>query len=71
MGKAVDALHDALVELAEDNTKFLDHDFMSNIFSEIYEDGDGNKGPLEPLVDAMQYYMGEITQLCNKIFELT
>ena len=71
MGKAIDALHDALVELANDNTKFLDHEFMSDIFSEIHEDENGNKCPLEPLVDAMQYYMGKKTQLCDKLFQLT
>ena len=71
MGKAIDALHDALVEVANDNTKFLDHDFMSNMFSEIHEDENGNKCPLEPLVDAMQYYMGKKTQLCDKLFRLT
>ena len=59
MGKAIDALHDALVELAKDGSKFLDEDFMNNIFSEIDEDEEGNKRPLEPLVEAMEYYMGE------------
>ena len=59
MGKAIDALHDALVELADDGSKFLDEDFMNNIFSEIDEDEEQNKRPLEPLVEAMQYYMGE------------
>ena len=64
-GKAIDVLHDALVELAKDKTKFLDHDFMSSIFSEIHEDEEGNKCPLKPLVDAMQYYMGKKDKLCN------
>ena len=59
MGKAIDALHDVLVELVEDGSKFLDEDFMNNIFSEIDEDENHNKRPLEPLVDAMQYYMGK------------
>ena len=66
MGKAIDALHDALVEISKDNSKFLDHDFMSSIFSEIHEDEEGNKCPLEPLVDAMQYYMGKKAKLCDK-----
>ena len=38
MGKAIDALHDAMVDLAEDGNKFLDEDFINNIFSEIDED---------------------------------
>ena len=46
MGKAIDALHDALVELAKDGSKFLDEDFMNNIFSEIDEDENHNKRPL-------------------------
>ena len=59
MGKAIDALHDSLVELAKDGNKFLDEDFMNNIFSEIDEDNEGNKRPLEPLVEAMEYFMGK------------
>ena len=43
---------------------------MSNIFSELHEDKNGKKGPLEPLVDAMQYYMGEICRLWNKFFRM-
>ena len=59
MGKAIDALHDALVELSEDGNLFLDEDFMNNIFSEIDEDDEGSKRPLAPLVEAMEYYMGK------------
>ena len=55
MGKAIDALHDSLVELAKDGNKFLDEDFINNIFLEIDEDNEGNKRPLEPLVEAMQH----------------
>jgi hypothetical protein len=59
MGKAIDALHDAMVEIEKDGSKLLDEDFMDSIFSEIYEDEDGNKVPLEPLVEAMNYQFKE------------
>ena len=55
MGKAIDALHDALVEIEKDGSKFLDEDFMNEIFSKIYTNKDGQGVPLEPLVDAMEY----------------
>ena len=32
MGKAIDALHDAMIEIIADGSKFLDEDFMNNIF---------------------------------------
>ena len=55
MGKAIDALHDAMVEIEKDGSKFLDEDFMNDIFSNIYTDEDRNDVPLEPLVEAMKY----------------
>ena len=59
MGKAIDALHEAMVEIEKDGSKFLDEDFMNHIFSKIYTDEDGNDVPLEPLVDAMKYQYEE------------
>ena len=61
MGKAIDALHDAMVVIAGDGTKLLDETFMNNIFSKISEDKDGRPCPLQPLVDAMHFYMGELS----------
>ena len=54
MGKAIDALETAMIAISEDLTKFLDEDFMNNIFSTISE----NNGPLEPLVEFMEYMFG-------------
>jgi hypothetical protein len=59
MGKAIDALHEAMVEIEKDGSKFLDEVFMNHIFSKIYTDEDGNDVPLEPLVDAMKYQYEE------------
>ena len=59
MGKAIDALHDAMVEIEKDGTKFLDETFMNVIFNKIHVDGDGNPAPLEPLAEYMKYSMGE------------
>ena len=38
MGRAIDALHDALVQIENDGGLFLDEEFMQNIFSEIASD---------------------------------
>lgn len=38
MGKAIDALYDAMVQLSNDGSLFLDEHFMFNIFSCIYND---------------------------------
>ena len=59
MGKAIDALYEAMVEVEKDGSKFLDEDFMSDIFGKIYTDDQGNDVPLEPLVDAMKYQFEE------------
>ena len=59
MGKAIDALDEAMAEVEKDGSKFLDEDFMNNIFAKIYTDEEGNDVPLEPLVDAMRYQFEE------------
>lgn len=59
MGKAIDALHDAMTEIEQDGSKFLDEDFMNDIFSKIYENEDGEQCPLQPLVDAMKFQFEE------------
>jgi hypothetical protein len=55
MGKAVDALDKAMIDIAKDGSQFLDEDFMSSIFDEIYNNPDGNLIPPEPLTDAMKF----------------
>ena len=59
MRKAIDALHDALVKIEGNGELFLDEQFMTDIFSKIDEDEQGKRQPLEPLKEAMEYYMGE------------
>ena len=59
MGKAIDALEEAMVKIEEDGSKFLDEDFMNEIFSKIYTNADGEDVPLEPLEDAMKYQFEE------------
>ena len=51
MGKAIDAIYDAMLELEKDGSKLLDENFMSNIFSKIDTDEDGNEGPDVDLLD--------------------
>ena len=58
MGKAIGALHDAMVQMEGDGKKFLDENFVNSIFSKIHVTDDGELEPLEPLVDYMKYYMG-------------
>jgi hypothetical protein len=55
MGNAIDAIYDDMLEVEHDGRKFLDEDFMKGIFSRMYEDSDGNEGPLPPLRDAMEF----------------
>ena len=55
MGKALDALHDAMVEIDQDGENFLNEDFMVAIFNGIGEYDD----PLEPLVDFMKFMFGK------------
>ena len=55
MGKAIDALYNASVQIEQDGTLYLNEKFMNDIFNEIYTDQDGNDIPLPPLEEAMQY----------------
>jgi len=55
MGKAVDALETAMIAVRDDCNKFLDKEFINNIFSEIGKD----LGPLKPLVEFMKYMFGK------------
>ena len=55
MGKAIDALYNASVQIEQDGKLYLDEKFMNEIFNEIYTDQDGNDVPLPPLKEAMQY----------------
>ena len=59
MGKAIDALHDAMMEIEKDGSLFLSEEFMDGIFSAIHENDDGILGPLQPLVGAMNYTFEE------------
>ena len=61
MGKAIDALHDTMVEIKKDGSKLLDIDFMGNIFSKIYDDG-----PLEPLEEYMTHMFGEFWSVMGR-----
>ena len=55
MGKALDTLHDAIVEIDQDGENFLNKDFMYAIFNGIGEDNE----PLEPIVDFMKFMFGK------------
>ena len=55
MGKALDALFDAMRVVEKDGSKLLDEDFMNDIFSEI-----DNGRPLEPLTEFMDYMFGKL-----------
>ena len=37
MGKAIDLLYEAFVKIEADDSLILDHEFMMNIFSPLYE----------------------------------
>ena len=54
MGKSLDALHDAMVEIEQDGEKLLNEDFMGAIFNVIGEENE----PLEPLMDFMKFIFG-------------
>ena len=56
MGKALDELHDAMVEIDQDGENFLNEDFMGAIFNGILEDND----LLETLVDFMKFMFGKV-----------
>ena len=59
MGKTLDALHSACIELQQNGDLFLTKDFMNAIFDNIYEDSEGNPAPLPPLQEAMKYQYEE------------
>ena len=59
MGKAIDSLERAMVQIKNDGGLYLDKSFMDAIFDDIYVDDDGNAAPLPPLNDAMGYTMEE------------
>ena len=59
MGKAIDALYNACVELQQNGDLYLDEDFMNAIFDKIYVDSEGNPAPLPPLQEAMKYQYEE------------
>ena len=68
MGKAIDALHDAMTVIEKDGSKLLDETFMNKIFSKIYTGENGEAVSLPPLDDAMKYYMGESAVLIVRLF---
>ena len=55
MGKAIDALESTLVDIECNGELYLNEDYMSKIFDNIYTDSNGNSAPLKPLQDAMKY----------------
>ena len=59
MGKAIDALYDACVELQQNGDLYLDEDFMNGMFDKIYIDSVGNPAPLPPLQETMKYQYEE------------
>ena len=54
MGKAIDAIENAITKIQSDGSKFLEEDFMSAIFTKI-----NDNGPLEPLSEFMTYMFGK------------
>jgi len=54
MGKAIDAIENAMTKIQSDGSKFLEEDFMSAIFTKI-----NDNGPLEPLSEFMTYMFGK------------
>ena len=59
MGKAIDALHDALVKIMMDGRLYLDESFMNSIFSMIHTNDKGEVGPLDTLEEALHYQYEE------------
>ena len=55
MGKALDTLHDAIVEIEQDGENFPNKDFMCAIFNGIGEENE----PPEPLVDFVNFMFGK------------
>ena len=54
MGKAIDAIENAMMEIQSDGSKIMDEGFMGSIFEKI-----NDNGPLEPLKEFMTYMFGE------------
>ena len=84
MGKAVDALERALVEIESDGGLYLDETFLDGIFRDIYTNDDGDEVPLKPLEEYMNYALREKQtarldgskvlpwdQLCKELFHPT
>jgi hypothetical protein len=59
MGKANDALHNALVKIKMNGKLFLDESFMNSIFSMIHTNDKGEVGPLDALEEALHYQYEE------------
>jgi len=55
MGKALDALEAALIQIQDNGSLYLDEAFMNSIFSKIHTDDKGKEVSLEPLEEAMSY----------------
>ena len=53
MGKAIDALHDALIDFEQDGSLCLNEEFINQLFSTIHMDKAGNPAPFEPLEEAL------------------
>ncbi len=62
MGKAIDALYDALILIEQDGGLFLNETFINGIFNKIHTDDSGIGVPLPPLVEAMTYNMKKANQ---------
>ena len=56
----IDVLHDVIVKIEKNRTKFLDRDFMNSIFSKPDTNKKREHLPLNPLVEAMEYFVEEI-----------
>lgn len=59
MGKAIDSLYSACLELQQNGELYLNEEFMNAIFDNIYVDSTGNPAPLLPLQEAMTYQYEE------------
>ena len=59
MGKAINALYDAIILIEQDGGLFLNETLMNGIFNKIHTDDSGIGVPLPPLVEAMTYQYGK------------
>ena len=55
MGKALDALEVALIQIKDNGSLYLEEAFMNSIFSKIHTDDEGKEVHFEPLEEAMSY----------------